>query len=207
MNHMTEIVTRISGVNPRKCMKCGKCTAACPAYDEMDYHPHQFVCCRTSIQIRQFSACSLTSLSIFTERAGNGLLGQVRVQQSRNLLFLFSPYARGHLPQSVRKGGAEPLHGGDCQHPRAVLLDSFRLEVVPALLPDDRQPHRLNQLRRFHAPGAPLQAGKAAQTHIEPPWRTSPMPSNRRAGCWKTRPAAAQKSLSLLVRCACTTYR
>ena len=43
MNHMTEIVTRISGVNPRKCMKCGKCTAACPAYDEMDYHPHQFV--------------------------------------------------------------------------------------------------------------------------------------------------------------------
>ena len=24
-------------------MKCGKCTAACPAYDEMEYHPHQFV--------------------------------------------------------------------------------------------------------------------------------------------------------------------
>ena len=43
MNHMTEIVTRISGVNPRKCMKCGKCSATCPAYDEMDYHPHQFV--------------------------------------------------------------------------------------------------------------------------------------------------------------------
>lgn len=36
-------VKRISGVNPRKCMKCGKCTATCPAFDEMDYHPHQFV--------------------------------------------------------------------------------------------------------------------------------------------------------------------
>ena len=24
-------------------MKCGKCTASCPAYDEMEYHPHQFV--------------------------------------------------------------------------------------------------------------------------------------------------------------------
>ena len=24
-------------------MKCGKCSATCPAYDEMDYHPHQFV--------------------------------------------------------------------------------------------------------------------------------------------------------------------
>jgi len=43
MSDMTEIVKRVSGVNPRKCMKCGKCSGACPAYDEMDYHPHQFV--------------------------------------------------------------------------------------------------------------------------------------------------------------------
>ena len=40
---MIETIKRISGVNPRKCMKCGKCTASCPAYDEMEYHPHQFV--------------------------------------------------------------------------------------------------------------------------------------------------------------------
>lgn len=39
----TETIRRISGVNPRKCMKCGKCTASCPAYDEMEFHPHQFV--------------------------------------------------------------------------------------------------------------------------------------------------------------------
>ena len=38
-----ETVRRISGVNPRKCMRCGKCTASCPAYDQMEYHPHQFV--------------------------------------------------------------------------------------------------------------------------------------------------------------------
>jgi heterodisulfide reductase subunit C len=24
-------------------MRCGKCTATCPAFDEMEYHPHQFV--------------------------------------------------------------------------------------------------------------------------------------------------------------------
>ena len=41
--NMIETITRISGVNPRKCMKCGKCSGACPAYDEMEYHPHQFV--------------------------------------------------------------------------------------------------------------------------------------------------------------------
>ena len=38
-----EMIKEISGVNPRKCMKCGKCSASCPAYDEMDIRPHQFV--------------------------------------------------------------------------------------------------------------------------------------------------------------------
>ena len=38
-----EEIIRISGVNPKKCMRCGKCSATCPAYDEMEYHPHQFV--------------------------------------------------------------------------------------------------------------------------------------------------------------------
>ncbi len=38
-----ETIERISGVDPRKCMVCGKCSGTCPAYDEMEYHPHQFV--------------------------------------------------------------------------------------------------------------------------------------------------------------------
>ena len=41
--HLREEIIRISGVNPTKCMRCGKCSATCPAYDEMEYHPHQFV--------------------------------------------------------------------------------------------------------------------------------------------------------------------
>ncbi len=41
--NLREEIIRISGVNPKKCMKCGKCSATCPAYDEMEYHPHQFV--------------------------------------------------------------------------------------------------------------------------------------------------------------------
>ena len=38
-----ERIKEISGVNPLKCMKCGKCSATCPAYEEMDIRPHQFV--------------------------------------------------------------------------------------------------------------------------------------------------------------------
>ena len=41
--HLREEIIRISGVKPSKCMRCGKCSATCPAYDEMEYHPHQFV--------------------------------------------------------------------------------------------------------------------------------------------------------------------
>ena len=38
-----ERILRVSGVNVLKCMKCGKCSGTCPSYDEMEYHPHQFV--------------------------------------------------------------------------------------------------------------------------------------------------------------------
>lgn len=38
-----ELIKEISGVNPLKCMKCGKCSASCPSFDEMDIKPHQFV--------------------------------------------------------------------------------------------------------------------------------------------------------------------
>ena len=41
--YLREEIIRISGVNTGKCMKCGKCSATCPAYNEMEYHPHQFV--------------------------------------------------------------------------------------------------------------------------------------------------------------------
>ena len=40
---LKEQVIRMSGVDPLKCMRCGKCSGTCPSYDEMEYHPHQFV--------------------------------------------------------------------------------------------------------------------------------------------------------------------
>ncbi|BCI61415.1 4Fe-4S dicluster domain-containing protein [Solibaculum mannosilyticum] len=42
-NNMKETILRISGVDVLKCMRCGKCSGTCPSYDEMEYHPHEFV--------------------------------------------------------------------------------------------------------------------------------------------------------------------
>lgn len=40
---MKNRVIDISGASPHKCMKCGKCSASCPSFNEMDIKPHQFV--------------------------------------------------------------------------------------------------------------------------------------------------------------------
>lgn len=36
-------ILELGGVNTSICMVCGKCSATCPNYDAMEYHPHQFV--------------------------------------------------------------------------------------------------------------------------------------------------------------------
>ena len=51
-----EQILRISGVNPLKCMRCGKCSATCPSYEEMEYHPHQFVAMVTKGDIDRLMA-------------------------------------------------------------------------------------------------------------------------------------------------------
>ena len=40
---LKERILEVSGTNARKCMRCGKCSATCPSFDNMEYHPHQFV--------------------------------------------------------------------------------------------------------------------------------------------------------------------
>lgn len=41
--NLKSTIERIAGVNTAKCMKCGKCTASCPSFKDMEYAPHKFV--------------------------------------------------------------------------------------------------------------------------------------------------------------------
>ena len=49
-------ILAISGVNPLKCMQCGKCSGTCPSYDEMEYHPNEFVAMVRKGQIEELMA-------------------------------------------------------------------------------------------------------------------------------------------------------
>ena len=100
MNDLMETVQRISGVNPRKCMKCGKCSASCPAYDEMDYHPHQFVSMVESGRIDELmhSRGIYTCLSCFAcvERCPRSVEPAKLIEAVR--LVLLRQQGQTHLP-------------------------------------------------------------------------------------------------------------
>ena len=59
---LAERIVKISGVNTKKCMKCGKCSGTCPSYEDMEYHPHQFVSMVEKGQIKKL----MDSKSIWT---------------------------------------------------------------------------------------------------------------------------------------------
>ena len=52
-----DLIKEISGVNPLKCMKCGKCSASCPSFNEMDIKPHQFVSYVVNEDVESLAKC------------------------------------------------------------------------------------------------------------------------------------------------------
>ena len=119
--NMIDTVTRISGVNPRKCMRCGKCSASCPAYDEMEYHPHQFVSMVENGRIEELLSSKgiYTCLSCFAcvERCPRGV-SPARVMEALRLL-------------QIRQQGNNKLPAESVEHypsdmPQQLLVAAFR---------------------------------------------------------------------------------
>ena len=55
--NQAEKVKELSGANPLKCMKCGKCSASCPAFEKMDIKPHQFVSYVINENVEELAKC------------------------------------------------------------------------------------------------------------------------------------------------------
>ena len=90
MSKQSELIAEISGVNPLKCMKCGKCSASCPSFNEMDIKPHQFVSYiqRDDIEALAASKSLYKCLSCFAcvERCPRGVKPGKLIDAARQLV-------------------------------------------------------------------------------------------------------------------------
>ena len=90
MSKQSELIADISGVNPLKCMKCGKCSASCPSFHEMDIKPHQFVSYiqRDDIEALTASQSLYKCLSCFAcvERCPRGVKPGKLIDAARQLV-------------------------------------------------------------------------------------------------------------------------
>ena len=121
MNTKEEIKI-ISGVNPLKCMKCGKCSASCPSFDEMDIKPHQFVTyvINDDVQALANSQSAWKCLSCFAciERCPRNVQPGKVIDAARQIL--------------IRQRGQEGLSANeipallDAETPQQLLMSAFR---------------------------------------------------------------------------------
>ncbi len=120
--YLREEILRSSGVNPKKCMKCGKCSATCPAYEEMEYHPHQFVSMVESGDIEPLlvSQSLYRCLSCFAciDRCPRGVEPAKLVEAVR--LAAIRPQGANHMkPEDVAAAWDEDL-------PQQAIVSAFR---------------------------------------------------------------------------------
>ena len=122
MSKQSELIKEISGVNPLKCMKCGKCSASCPSFNEMDIKPHQFV---SYVQNGDIEALTQSKslwkcLSCFAcvERCPRGVKPGKLIDAARQVL--------------IRQRGQEGLTANDIpallddETPQQLLMSAFR---------------------------------------------------------------------------------
>ncbi|MDR1740709.1 MAG: 4Fe-4S dicluster domain-containing protein [Synergistaceae bacterium] len=119
-------ILRSSGTDVRKCMKCGKCSGACPSFDEMDFPPHIFV----SMVERGDAAALLSSKSLWTcmscfacvERCPRGVEPANVIEAVR---------ASAMSPQGANRMRPEDVPvflgaAGECLVPQQLLASAFR---------------------------------------------------------------------------------
>ena len=122
MSKQSELIREISGVNPLKCMKCGKCSASCPSFNEMDIKPHQFVTyvINDDVQALAASASAWKCLSCFAciERCPRDVKPGKLIDAARQIL--------------IRQRGQEGLSPDeigallDDEVPQQLLVSAFR---------------------------------------------------------------------------------
>ena len=122
MSKHSELIREISGVNPLKCMKCGKCSASCPSFNEMDIKPHQFVTyvINDDVQALAASASAWKCLSCFAciERGPRDVKPGKLIDAARQILI------RQHGQEGLSPDEIGELLNDDV--PQQLLVSAFR---------------------------------------------------------------------------------
>ena len=83
-----ENILLVSKTDAKKCMKCGKCSGRCPAYNDMDIKPHQFVSLIASGKIDKLleskAIWNCLSCMACVERCPRGVAPQGVIEAVRN---------------------------------------------------------------------------------------------------------------------------
>lgn len=78
----------VSKTDAKKCMKCGKCSGRCPAYQDMDIKPHQFVSYLASGKVDKLleskAIWNCLSCMACVERCPRGVAPQGVIEAVRN---------------------------------------------------------------------------------------------------------------------------
>ena len=115
-------VKEISGSNPLKCMKCGKCSASCPAFEKMDIKPHQFVSYVINENVEELAKCESLwyCLSCFAcvERCPRGVEPGRLIDAARQLV-IRQKGQTGLAPEEIPELLDEDL-------PQQLLMSAFR---------------------------------------------------------------------------------
>ena len=122
MSKHSELIREISGVNPLKCMKCGKCSASCPSFNEMDIKPHQFVSyvINDDVQALANSASAWKCLSCFAciERCPRDVKPGKLIDAARQML-IRQRGVEGLSPEAVAQLAEDDT-------PQQLLMSAFR---------------------------------------------------------------------------------
>jgi heterodisulfide reductase subunit C len=118
------LVKEISGSDVKKCMKCGKCSATCPAYGEMRFHPHQFVSMVARGRVEELLKDSTVTrcLSCFAcvERCPRGV-------EPANVVAAIRVLAeREQEGSNISPADVPKLVAGDPEIPQQALVSAFR---------------------------------------------------------------------------------
>ncbi len=117
-----ELIKKISGVETKKCMKCGKCSASCPSFDEMEFPPHLFVSMVTNGDVDRLLASSsiYKCLSCFAcvERCPR-TVEPANIVEAIRVMVLREATATHYTPETV----AEQY---DAEMPQQAIVSAFR---------------------------------------------------------------------------------